>query len=360
MYPTGLGGQLQDLKTSNPCANLDLENSDRHKMAIYYNLILVIGVAVFSLAACSSNYAPTGQGFPQINTYGLPEVQLEPNELGEGNSCNPVRYRYFSGVEMNYQEHYEDCYFPPTQTFLSLSFPQNSNLKMLDGLSNYPSLKALEITGWNFSNIEALSQLRNLESLQLGSSHPYVQGAENLDSISELTKLRELDFSFVRTLVNIDGVQNLHALEELNLYSTSVSDISALSDLRKLKFLNLEDTLVSNIAPLSGHTALVSLNISNTEVRDLTAISTMPKLSRLVLFESSFQDLSPLKGAVSLEYVGIEGNQFPFSDRIVDLSGLLNLPNLKEVVIDPAHAPAEQIARLRLKGVKIGLGVIQF
>ena len=326
-------------------------------MVTFDKFVWILGAAALGFTACSQSDMPSGRGCPKINEHGLPEVQLELSELSEGNSCNPVRYRYYSGVEMVYHEHFEDCYLPASQTYLRLWFSEDSDSNMLNGLSHYPSLKALGISAWNFTNVDALAQLKYLESLRLGTSHPYDHGIENLDSISELTKLKKLDLSFVRTLASVDGLQNLHALEELNLYSTSVTDISALSDLKKIRFLNLEDTHIRSIAPLSGYTTLVSLNISNTEIRDLAAISTMTSLTYLALSQTPFEDLSPLRGAVNLEYVAIDRS---YSDGIVDLAALLNLPNLRNVFINPEHAPAEQVARLRLKGVKVGLGIILY
>ena len=114
-------------------------------------------------------------------------------------------------------------------------------------------------------------------------------------------------------------IGNLTALSSLNLISTQVSDISALSGLTALIELDLSGTQVSDISALSGLTALNRLDLRGTRVSDISALSGLTALIELDLAGTPVSDISALSGLTALRGLYLTGTQ------VSDLSPLLPL-----------------------------------
>jgi len=78
----------------------------------------------------------------------------------------------------------------------------------------------------------------------------------------------------------------------LNLYSTTVSDISALQGLVNLTRLNLSNTDVSDITPLQGLGNLRVLNLSDTSVSNITPLHALLNLTELNFHDTDISDES--------------------------------------------------------------------
>ena len=57
------------------------------------------------------------------------------------------------------------------------------------------------------------------------------------------------------------------------LYSTKVSDLTPLQNLTALQALDLNNTQVADVSPLQNLTALQDLNLNNTQVADVSPLS---------------------------------------------------------------------------------------
>ncbi len=125
------------------------------------------------------------------------------------------------------------------------------------------------------------------------------------------------------------GLEYAISLDTLNLRTTNISDISALSGLTSLKVLIISDngntTPLSDISALSGLTSLKKLIIggySNTNISDISALSGLTSLTFLNLAANNISDISALSGLTSLTSLGLHYN------RISDISALSGLTSL--------------------------------
>ncbi|QKX04067.1 hypothetical protein HN014_03810 [Aquimarina sp. TRL1] len=129
-----------------------------------------------------------------------------------------------------------------------------SEASKINTLKQFPNLENVNISGTSKINLGELSKLKVLKvqwDLNLAETTCFddVPNLEKLDlsccnithvnSLEKLTKLKVLDLSENGTIENIDGLKNLKKLEQLNLYSNKISDISVLNTLPCLTEVNL-------------------------------------------------------------------------------------------------------------------------
>ncbi|MDT0112050.1 MucBP domain-containing protein [Listeria booriae] len=121
-------------------------------------------------------------------------------------------------------------------------------------------------------NIEGVQYLRNLEDLWVGIAGDFRGKVENLDVLSNLTKLKVL------------AVKN-----------QALSDISGLKNLTNLTYLNLTDNKITDADPLAGLTKLeyISLDTGN-NIQSLTPFRQLTNLKKLYL-SASVSDFRPLQ-----------------------------------------------------------------
>lgn len=107
---------------------------------------------------------------------------------------------------------------------------------------------------------------------------------------------------------NLEGLQYCTYVDNIDLYSNKIKDISQLGNLKKLKSLTLANNLISDISPLSNLTNLENLNIFINEITDISCVANMPKLKTFIMEGNQIFDLSPLKSATNLTNLNL-GNQ---------------------------------------------------
>ena len=162
-------------------------------------------------------------------------------------------------------------------------------LQQLVGKEWYQEVVEITVrsTGADDRLLEKISDLRSLESLDLGGTKITDAG---LRSISKLKKLQKLDLSF--TQVGDQGLAHLANLPELvhlDLDSTLVTDegLCALEPLKNLSSLTLCNTRISDrgLEALVRMVGLSELDLPNTQVtyRGLRSLVTMKSLTWLRL-----------------------------------------------------------------------------
>jgi hypothetical protein len=112
-------------------------------------------------------------------------------------------------------------------------------------------------------------------------------------------------------------------VDEMDLSSTSLRELSPLQSLTALQSLTLSDTQVADLWPLATLTALKDLRLARTQVTDLGALKTLIALRSLDLSRTRVTDLSPLEGLTDLETLDLT------ETRVIDLSPLQTLTSLQ-------------------------------
>ncbi|KAK9385487.1 hypothetical protein V1515DRAFT_608231 [Lipomyces mesembrius] len=198
----------------------------------------------------------------------------------------------------------------------------NVNENDLGYLTGVPeSTRVLRAAHNNFSELTAFGFLSNLQYLDLSNNQ-----METLDGMSRLVHLREIIVDN-NVLVNIDGIMqldgllrlsvrgnkletlnlrnsNLARLEDLDISSNKLRDISSLERLKNLMFLNLDDNLLSGVNPDGYLVRLRTLKICRNELKEFDAAA-FPKLRILYLDDNRLQRVSSLKKLRLLENLSI-------------------------------------------------------
>ena len=256
----------------------------------------------------------------------------------------------------------------------SLGLSACREIKNLESLRSLSSLRQLDL--FQCSNVEDFSPIASLTALEtLNISQHSGPGFNNLELLSGLTELRELDLSRViywdsspsgTQLGNLSALKNLQILKVRSW--DRLEDISALAGLRNLEHLNLNDCrALRDLCPLSGLPALGTLGLSGCRsLRDLSPLLSIPNLKGVSEYSldrcavdlhgcEALEDLKPLSTLGWITELNLNGCR-----SIADLKPLSSLANLESLNLEGCFgvsnlvplAPLKKLAELNLQGAK--------
>ena len=177
-------------------------------------------------------------------------------------------------------------------------------------------------TGY-ISDPTGLEFATNLRELNLGSS-----SITELSALAGLTNLTSLTLG-CRDLRDLSALKNLPNLTHLILGNNNITDISALSGLSDLTWLNIARNPITDISPLSGLTNLSHLNIQNCDLTSISALSGLTNLTDwLDLAGNNLTDISALSVMNKLTYLDLRDN------NLTDISALSGLTSLRTLYIE--------------------------
>ncbi len=179
-------------------------------------------------------------------------------------------------------------------------------------LSNMPSLTHLVGFYGNAISEVSLSDMPNLESLSFSES------TISKLSMSGLTNLKRL--SLYESTVSKLSLSDIPSLTELNLHG-NLSEVS-LSNLPNLKRLHLNNDKSISEVFLSDLPSLTYLNLQNNLLSEVS-LSDLPNLTQLSLDNNLLSEVS-LSNLPNLTYLNLQNNNI----SKVSLSGLTNLTQL--------------------------------
>ncbi len=111
--------------------------------------------------------------------------------------------------------------------------------KGLENVQYLKKLKVLTFRGVKMNNLDFISELSNLEELNL-----LFGSYKNLESISHLKQLKSIEFSRVRQIPNFEFLNSLESLEKIEFEGMSkMEEIPDLSKLKKLKGIHVQNNL---------------------------------------------------------------------------------------------------------------------
>lgn len=177
-------------------------------------------------------------------------------------------------------------------------------------LGGLPSLRYLNLSGCDLTNLHQLSALTALQTLTL----------RNLD------------------LTDVGGLEDLNQLRELDLGSSDIGDISALQHLPELRVLHLKHAKIADLSPLAFLTNIRELDLNGVEIEDLSLLSPLTQLRRLDLTSVNIEDLGPLSSLTLLQELIL------FNGSFSDLSALRFMPHLNRLTIQ--NCPVRDITPL--------------
>ena len=113
----------------------------------------------------------------------------------------------------------------------------------------------------------------------------------------------ELNFAFENHF-NLEPLSQLRRLRSLDLTKVPIQDLTPLEGLAELRELRLGDTDVTDINPLANLRHLCILDLTNTRASDVSALRNLSSLTLLYILKAPIADLGPLAALRNLTIVG--------------------------------------------------------
>lgn len=100
----------------------------------------------------------------------------------------------------------------------------------------------------------------------------------------------------------------LEDLEEIEMTSYDICDLTGIEHCRQAVFVDLSDNCITDISELGRLLMIEELYLSNNEIGYIDDVSNLLKLRVIDLSNNSIDDLTPLLDLPDLEYVNVVGN----------------------------------------------------
>ncbi|CAL5979671.1 Conserved_hypothetical protein [Hexamita inflata] len=197
----------------------------------------------------------------------------------------------------------------------------NNNKVDLTHIHNITNLTTLQLQKCGLKNIDQITSLVNLKDLDISSNRDLDLGP--LFKVKGLSKLTMNNCC----LTNIGQIVLLTNLEVLDISSNYLQTIDSIRLLVKLKELDISFINNIDITPLKDLTGLIKLNLQQCKLSQLTALKPLIKLQTLDLTYNqniSITDLQYFKNLIRLHLEGC---------GIVSIYILRSLMNLEELNI---------------------------
>ena len=168
----------------------------------------------------------------------------------------------------------------------------------------------------NIHSLDGIEHLENLENLQLSTNQ-----VEDLSPLAGLTKLKQLgvENNQIRDITPLAGLVNL---TELGLRANDLTDISPLTSLTKLEYLTLGENQIADLAPLAELKELTSLNLTSNQIADISPLAGLTNLTQLYLSNNQLSEIKAVEGLTNLQSLTVENNLITDIAPLVNNSGL--------------------------------------
>ena len=207
-------------------------------------------------------------------------------------------------------------------------------------------------------NVDTLAALTGLKELQL-----YYQPLESLDGIQVFSELERLNAAYCDRLTDASAAFTLQNLHGFNIRITAVNSIQGIQNLPQLEQIDLFRTEVTDLSPLkkcdfhfaaerNGLTLQLEANGDRLNYENLDALSVIPRFDWLCLngIDAAswipYIESAPIRGFSATDafndetfssfiqsHPDLEELHIPWNEEIRDLTGLLNMPNLRYVKV---------------------------
>lgn len=223
----------------------------------------------------------------------------------------------------------------------------NNPLDSIEGISSLQKLEDLHLSYTNVTNIDELTECSNLRALNIDGTP-----IEQLPDISSMKKLESvsLNDSLVREIPYL-GRRSGFAISCTGMPNT-ITDYSFLKDISHFYYLNVQvDDTVDNLAQNIQNKRFDELSLAGPHMESLDELGniTFTYLSRLsICWDDQLVSIEGIEkwnnlGSVSLRHV----------EHVDDLTPLLKLPYLKEIVLSNDMRPLAEEQLGEFKGTII-------
>lgn len=152
------------------------------------------------------------------------------------------------------------------------------------------------------------------------------KGVKSLDGLDNLTALETLDLRR-NEIVNIKPLRSLIRLKTLKLAKNKVAEISSVALLTRMTFLSISENAFdqTTLNALAQLKALDTLYLRNNQLTDITALGQMRSITKLYLSNNQIVDISKLARLKSLQTLHLENNAIEKIDSLFELDQATNI-----------------------------------
>ena len=193
------------------------------------------------------------------------------------------------------------------------------------------SAQNLEVLHADFEALTGLGQLKNLRALELGAAQ-----LSSLEGIQGLTNLTELTFYWQNDndvdLGPLADLANLRSLQFVN--DCNVATLAPLRNLLKLEDMSLKSKTLVNVNGVENLSSLRTLNLNGcTGLKDIAAIRSLKHMEKLSLvYCSAISDITPIQDLKHLTQLGLP--QLTDSKELQELRNSGSLDTIERFSVD--------------------------
>lgn len=203
---------------------------------------------------------------------------------------------------------------------------QGTKIDDLMPVRNLKNLQRLEIPNSEIKNIEYLTRLPMLNTLNLRGNH-----ITDLTYLPYMYPLNQLDLSYqgpdyIRDITPMAYMSN--SMQTLSLQGNKISDISALANFRALKYLSIRDNRITSIAALDNMTILSGLDMTINLITDLSPLTNNTMLNIIKADHNLITSIEPLRNLPKLAQISFKHNY------ITDISPVSEMSFMKSMAFD--------------------------
>ncbi len=200
---------------------------------------------------------------------------------------------------------------------------QNCGLSTSAGLEKAVNLRYLDLSENTIRNIDALSEMINLQELNLQNNH----AVTDLSKLSSLRALTRLDVSG-NMLTTLSPITGLTGLTYIDASENAITELAKIDQLTMLTYLSVAANELTDVSVLGGCLQLSELDISDNKLTDISALSALQVLTRLNFTNNQVTSLPKWSAGCAL--ITIDGSQ----NQLTSLEPLRGLSHLNNVYMD--------------------------
>lgn len=228
----------------------------------------------------------------------------------------------------------------------SIVFGRSSVVENMKWAKKLKKLLYFQVGFGEIKDIEGIENCSNLENfLLLGRTKSRErQKVKNIQLLGKLGKIKDLrlehvaqrDFSFLEFLPN---------LQTVFLSNTDLVEFPELLNPQKMKTIGLDKTKLKSLKGFEKMTNLKMVCFSRTDVKDISPLSNLKKLSWLTANRPKFSDLGPVTTMPSLMVLSIGFGKTP------DLTPLKHCKSLQSLTVGGSEVKVDQEQVKELKKI---------
>lgn len=203
---------------------------------------------------------------------------------------------------------------------------QGTKIDNLMPVRNLKHLQRLEIPNSEINNIEYLTRLPMLNTLNLSGNH-----VTDLTYFPYMYPLYQLVLNYQGPdyITDISPLQYMpRSLQQLSIQGNKITDISPLAELKTLKYLSIRDNRITSIDALDNMTMMSGIDMSINAITDITPLQNNLMLNTIIADHNNIISLDALIDLNRLGEVSFKHNY------ISDISPVADKRDLKSMIFD--------------------------